>query len=215
MADKNDKSKSASGAGDDDSVSDIDNQETDDGNDSGGDDADDKVSRSAYNKTVTEAKKAREKARKLAEEKAALEEKLLAAEGNKDEKIKSLAQQLADSKKAQKNLFGATVKKALSSQVKSEAAKAGSIDSDAVMKLLDLSDVEVDSDTLEADSDLLASKIADLKKEKPYLFSKAGPKINGKMPSGKGAAEEEKEDLSKLSAAQIRDRLRAMDKQAK
>jgi hypothetical protein len=82
-----------------------------------------------------------------------------------------------------------------------------------VISLLDMSDLEVDPDTLEADAEIISSKIGDLKKAKPYLFSKSGPGINNKMPNGKTKPEaEKKEDLSKLSAQQLRDRLRELDK---
>lgn len=218
MADKNDKG--ARGA-DDDRAERDDDQETDDQNQdddsaSGGDDDEGKgkgVSHSTYKKTLTEAKKAKDRARKLAEENEALKAKALEGETNKEEKIKSLAKELAEQRKRNKELMGSTLKKALNDQVKAQAAKAGCLHPDKVMRLMDLSDVDVDADTLEADDGLISEKIAELKKDMPQLFSKAGSKINGKMPKGEGNEEtEEKEDLSKLSKDELRKRLRELDK---
>lgn len=217
MANKN--AAGAGGADDTNPADDVETEETDDqtqDDDTSGEGDEGKgkgVSHSTYKKTLTEAKNAKSKLRKMAEEKAALEERLLAAEGNKDEKIKSLMTKNAELKKRERELMGTTVKKALSDQVKTQAQKAGCLHPDKVMRLLDLSDVEVDSDTLEADEGLIGEKLTDLKKEMPQLFSKAGPKINGKMPKGEAGDErEEKEDFSKLSMDEIKKRLRELDK---
>lgn len=218
MAGKNDKG--AGGTDDESAERDDDIQETDDqtqDDDASGDDDEGKgksVSRSTYKKTVAEAKRAKEKLRKIAEENEALKAKALEGETNKDEKIKSLSKALADSAKRNKELMGSTVKKALSDQVKAEAAKAGCLHPDKVMRLIDLSDVDVDSETLEADSGLIAEKLTDLRKEMPQLFKKAAPKINGKMPKGDGGEDDvqQKEDLSKLTKEQLRERLRDFDR---
>lgn len=212
MGDKNDKSKGASGA-DADETELVDETETTDDDASGDDESGKTVSHSTYKKTVSEAKKAKETARKLAEEKADLETRLLAAEGNKDEQIKSLQTKLAETTKKNKDIYGAMARKSLNSQIKAEAAKAGCIDPDAVISLADLSELEVDAETFEADADAIKEIVTGLKKSKPYLFSKPGPKINGKLPNGGNKGDDDgKEDLSKLTAQQIRDRLREMDK---
>ncbi len=187
-----------------------DTDETDIDNGGAGDDQ--KVSRSTYIKSVTEAKAAKERAR-LAEEKVnRLEQEKLAASGDKDGTIAALKATLAEKEKSHKSLQQAVVKKALNAQVTAAAAKAGCVDPSAVMKLIDLSDLgDVDGDTLEADQDAVDSVVSALKKEKPYLFSKAGPKINGKNPTGKVDDEpQEKEDLSKLSVDEIKARLKKL-----
>ncbi len=160
-------------------------------------------------------KAARERAR-LAEEKATkLEQEKLEAQGNKDEQIKTLNAQLKEAKKMQKDLYGNIARKTLSAQVKALATTAGCIDPDAVMALSDLSELEVDATTFEADAQDVQAMIADLKKAKPYLFSKSAPKINGKMPNGGTDRDEEKEDLSKLTMSELKKRLAEIDKKSK
>jgi hypothetical protein len=181
--------------------------------DASGDDDDKKtVSHSTYKKTVAKEKAARERARIAEEKLTQAENDKLAAEGDKDKKIESLSAKLNEATKKQKDLYGAMARKTLGAQVKSLAAEAGCIDPDAVMALANLSDLEIDAETFEADPAEVKQVIADLKKGKPYLFSKAGPKVNGRMPNGRDADAPEKEDLSKLSTEQLKERVRAMDK---
>lgn len=193
------------GADSDLETEDIDSPEGDDG----------KVSRKSYQKAVTEAKNARVKLRDALEKAQALEDEKLRAAGDKDGEIKTLRQQLDAAQKTNKGLQQTVIKKALNAQIAQAATKAGCIDPDAVMRLIDLSEIgDVDAETLEADKDAVESTIQELKKSKPYLFQKPGPKINNRNPSGKIPADDvEKEDISKLTPAEIRLRLRKLDQQ--
>jgi hypothetical protein len=202
------KEQGASGA--DDSQLDVDDvSDETDNSDAGGDEGQGKSKPNNSKKILSELKSERQKRRELEEKLSKAEQDKLAAEGNKDEMIKSLQAKLTKSEQRTKELYGSMAKKTLTAQVKAEATKAGCIDPDAVMALADLSELEVDAETFEADADAITEMVASLKKSKPYLFSKPGPKINGKMPGGGG--KEEKEDFSKLSKEQIRERLREMD----
>ncbi len=207
---KDDKS-GAGGAND--GVSDDIDKETDDGvADPGGDDETEKVSRSTYKKAVSQAKSARERA-KLAEERASqLEQEKLAAEGNKDEQLKKLNADLLKARQANKEIYGNIAKKTLNAQVKAAATAAGCIDPDAVLALADLSELDVDSQSFEADAQDVQAVIAALKKSKAYLFNKSAPNVNTRMPGGQGNSKApQKEDLSKLTTEQLRNRLRQLD----
>ncbi len=177
------------------------------------DDGKKSVSRNSYLKAVSEAKNARARA-KLAEERAqTLEDEKLRAQGDKDGEIKNLRQQLTDAQKTNKGLQQSVVKRALNAQVTQAATKAGCIDPDAVMRLIDMSELgDVDGETLEADQEAVDLVIGSLKKSKPYLFQKPGPRINNRNPSGNIPEDEvEKEDVTKLTPAEIRLRLRKLD----
>jgi hypothetical protein len=205
------KDESASGAVDETAESDVNETETDDSG-AGGDERS-KGKSNPNKKILGELKSERQKRRELEERLNQLESDKLKAEGNKDELIKSLQTKLEKSEKRTKELYGSMAQKTLNAQIKAEATKAGCIDPDAVMALADLSDLEVDAETFEADAEAVTEMITGLKKSKPYLFSKPGPKINTKLPGGGGKGE--KEDYSKMSKDQIREKLREMDKIAK
>jgi hypothetical protein len=86
--------------------------------------------------------------------------------------------------------------------VREEAAKIGCIDPDAVVKLADLSSVEVDAKTFRADKTQLVEVLETLRKEKPYLFGKSGPKLNTKTPGG-APPEEKKKAFKDMSQQEL------------
>ncbi|MFO0447765.1 MAG: hypothetical protein ACK52I_03585 [Pseudomonadota bacterium] len=152
--------------------------------------SEDKVSYDTYKKTISQVKKlqAELKAREdlLEQEK----QKTLEAEGNKDELISQLKSKVSELEKKTKETINSFAYVSLEAQVKAEAVKAGCIDPEAVMKLADLSEVEVDPKTFRADGDAVTSVLEALKKDRPYLFSKGGPKINSQVPINKGGGEQ-------------------------
>lgn len=180
------------------------------GNDTSGD----KVSYDTYKKTLSEAKrlkselKAKEDALELARQDK------LAAEGNKDELISQLKVQNAKLEKQHKDTFSSFVYSSLDNQVKEAALAMGCIDPDAVTKLADLSDIEVDSKTFKADKDAVAGVLENIKKAKPYLFNKPGPKINSKLPSGAAASSGEK-PLKDLSTDELYKKLKEVNQKLK
>jgi hypothetical protein len=160
--------------------------------------ADKHVSHQSYRKAVEEAKRERQQKRALEAKLKDFEDQRLSEQGNKDELIKSLRSKLDAEAKGKKEIYGAFARKSINAQLKSAALEAGCIDPDAVMSLSDLSTLEVDPNTFEADHDEIKEVISGLKKSKPYLFQKKGPTINAKLPAG-AKLENGMPDLSKMS----------------
>jgi hypothetical protein len=206
MAD--DKTKGASGT-DDKGSADIDND--DQTLDTSGDKGKNSVAYETYQKTLKEAKAAKARLKELEDKLAASENDKLSAEGKKDELIAKLRKDHETLSKTHKDTLNSFVFSSLDAQVKEKAASLGCIDLDAVSKLVDLSDIEVDTKTFKADEKALVSLIDGLKKSKPYLFSKVGPKINTKMPNGKAIEVPSGKKLSELTRDEIWAELRSLE----
>ena len=170
------------------------------------------VSHQTYRKTVEEAKAMRAKYRAAEERLKTLEDQRLFEQGNKDELIKSLRTKLDAESKKTKDLYGSFARKSLSAQLRSAASEAGCIDPDAVMSLADLSALEVDANTLEADGDEIKDVINGLKKSKPYLFQKSGPKLNAKLPNGIAVGPGGQPDLKNMSDGELQALARTLAK---
>jgi hypothetical protein len=167
----------------------------------------DTVSHDTYKKTVGEVKRLKEQLKEalvLKDKLAELEQNEQIRQGKHEETIATLRKQLDDAKKGEKSVFQKFAYRSLGEQVKSEALKHGCVDPDALIRLADLSDVEIDAETFEADKDKLAEIVSGIKTTKPYLFNKSGPKINGKMPSGE-KIESKAIDFKKMTAGEITD----------
>lgn len=204
---------SASGATDDTSGDDQDNATK--GVDASGKPTD-TVAHATYKKTVDEVKKLKEQLRLRDEKLSKAEQEKLEAEGKKDELIASLKSKNSELETSNKKTLNNFIFSSLDSQVREEAARLGCVDTDAVVKLADLTELEVSDKTFKADKGELTKLLEKMKKDKPYLFSKTGPKINTKMPNGKSVDDnepaKEKEDLSKLSVDEIKKRIKDLDK---
>jgi hypothetical protein len=169
----------------------------------------DQVSYDTYKKTVTEAKRLKAQLREREEALQKLEAQKLEAEGNKEELISSLKKRLEATEKMNKEMLNNFVYSSLDSQVREEAIKLGCVDPDAVTKLADLSQVEVDPKTFKADRETVSSVLEDLRKAKPYLFGKSGPKINAQSPSGK-IPEKEKKEFKQMTQQELWDELKKL-----
>lgn len=166
----------------------------------------DSVSYDTYRKTLGEAKKLREQLRSMEDLQTRLkelEQEKLGAEGKKDEVISSLKAELDKTAKEKKQVFQKFAYRSLGEQVRVEAMKQGCVDPTALMKLADLSEVEIDQDTFEADKDKLAEIVTGMKSTNPYLFSKASAKINANLPSGEQNVDKKAIDFKKMTAAEI------------
>lgn len=130
------------------------------------------------------------------------EQNNLESEGKKDELITSLRRQVADRDDRYKNDLGNLAYSTLTSQVELVASEMGCVDNKALSKLVDLATLEVDKETFKAESSEVKLMLEDARKNMPYLFSKAGPKIdshNLKAPNLKG----EVPDLTKMTTADM------------
>ncbi len=178
-------------------------QEVQNGSKAGGKDS---VSYDTYKKTLSEAKKLREQLRSMDDLQARLkelEQEKLGSEGKKDEVISSLKAELDKTSKEKKQVFQKFAYRSLGEQVRVEAMKQGCVDATALMKLADLSEVEIDPDTFEADKDRLAEIVTGMKSTNPYLFSKSAPRINANLPNGEQNVDKKAIDFKKMTAAEI------------
>lgn len=166
----------------------------------------DQVSHETYKRTVGEVKRLKEQlkeAQALKDRLAELEQNEQMRAGKHEETIQSLRAENEKIKKSERAVFQKYAYRSLGSQVREEAMKHGCVDPDALMKLADLSDVEVDADTFEADREKIAEVVASMKAKSPYLFNKSAPKINGKMPNGDKVSDKKEMDFKKMSAQEI------------
>lgn len=167
------------------------------------------VPHETHKKLLSEKKAETTKRKELEARIAELENSKLEAEGKKDELIAKLRKDLDGVSTKHKETLNGFISQSLNSQVESLATKMGAVDTDAVSKLLDLSDVEVDPKTFKADQDSLETAIGELKKAKPYLFNKAAPKVNSKMPTGNVKTVNGKA-LKDMTSAELTEALRSL-----
>ena len=110
--------------------------------------------------------------------------------------------QIADRDNKYKTDLGNLAHSTLSSQVSAVATEMGCVDTKALTRLVDLSTLDVDQETFKADGSGLKMMLEDAQKEMPYLFSKAGPKIdnhNLKAPNLNG----NQPDFANMSDAEM------------
>ncbi len=169
------------------------------------------VAYDTYKKTLGEAKQAKARLKELEAKLAGAENDKLAADGKKDELIAKLRGDLDKVSKTHKETLNGFISTSLAAQVREQAATLGCVDLDAAEKLLDLSDVEVDTKTFRANKDELASSLAALKKAKPYLFSKEAPKINTKMGAGGGKGDGGGKRLKEMTRDEILVNMRKLE----
>lgn len=168
----------------------------------------DSVSHDTYKKTVSEVKKLKEQLREanlLKDKLAELEQNEQMRQGKHEETIATLRAELDKTKKSEKAVYQKYAFKSLGQQVREEALKHGCVDPDALMKLADLSDVEIDAETFEADKEKIADIVSNIKTDKPYLFNKAGPKVNGSLPNGEKVGDKKMPDFKKMTSTEITD----------
>lgn len=144
----------------------------------------DVVKYESYKKVLSEAKSAKEKARQLEAELEAKRQAELEAKGNYQEIIDNLKRQ----KEELENKYKTTVEKSqwekVTGSIKSEALKAGCLNPDKLIRLLDKQDFE----TLRAeDGEIRAESLNQLmekvKRENDFLFKKASVQVNDATPA--------------------------------
>jgi hypothetical protein len=157
-----------------------------------------------HKRVVAKAKNWQSRAEQAEQKAVEVEQALLQAEGKKDELIDNLRKQLVEKDTRLKSTVGNFAYSSLTAQLEAEAAGVGCVDVKALSKLVDLSSVSVDDESFMADGEQLKILVDDAKKTMPYLFSKAGPKINTRTPGGSTESFEEKQtDYSKMSADEL------------
>lgn len=162
--------------------------------------AEDVVKYESYKKVLSEAKNAKERARELEAQLEAKQTAELEAKGNFQEIIENLKSKLSETE----NKYMTTKKEALwkdvTGAIKNEASKAGCINPDKLIRLLDKNDfntLQSEDGTLMQDS--VKALVEKAKKEDYYLFSKGNvPMMDATPMTGV-----DKPNLSKLSKEEI------------
>ena len=143
-----------------------------------------------------EAQKYRKEQAKAKADAEAADRKRLEAEGN----WKVLAEQEAEKARAHAEALKETQAKFAFSQIRAaletEAVKNGCVDTTALVKLTDLSDIKIGED-FSVDQEALRAKVQDAMKTKTYLFAKQAPSVRDASPaSGKPPAAKAVKDMS-------------------
>lgn len=148
--------------------------------------------------TSLEAKKFRQENAELKRRLDEAEAAKLTEQGNFKEIAEKAQKKAAELEKELKSTKGSFAFKSVSNQVATEALRLGCIDTDALIKLTDLSDLEVKEDySVEPDS--IKSLLDAMVKTKPFLFKKADPKISDGLPPGRGTGGGGKKELKDLT----------------
>lgn len=125
----------------------------------------------------------------------------LQAEGKKDELIAALKKEKDLLNQKVVGTHSAFASRVIHGELKAEAAKYGCVSLEDFVRLVDIDSMEVD-DNYNPDPERVKSLVQEAIKTRPFLFSKAAPNINTKLPNG-SQGQEVKEDLTKLSSKEL------------
>lgn len=167
----------------------------------GGADQEVNPAKRAYDGILGELKGERQKRRELEEKMQAIEAERLLESGKLKEyadTMKGRAEKLEQELRATKQNFAFNTVK---SQIERKANELGCLDSDLLIKAIDLNKVQVD-DAFTVDSQSLTEVLEGVRKSKPFLFKQDGPKFKDATPASSGAVGGTK-DLSKMSKTEI------------
>jgi len=132
-----------------------------------------------------------------------INEEKLSAEGKKDELLEAYKKQLAE----KDNLINNFAYTSITKDVKLKAQTMGCVDTDALVKLIDLTSLNNIGNDLSVDSEEATVMLEDSKKKYPFLFKKEAPIVHDgvvkKSEAPMGYAEE-------LAAATTQDQLNAV-----
>jgi len=150
---------------------------------------------------LSKLKQTQEKFNELQERLTEKEQQELAASGKKDELIESLKSQLKDRESKLKETTQSFALKTVNSQVLDMARDLGCVKPDKILKLADLSAVQVGED-FTVDRDALKSAIEQVREEIPELFKKqvSAPRdgVPGKPQVGESATGKSIAELQEL-----------------
>ena len=166
----------------------------------------DKVAYETYRKTLDEAKKAKAKADELAKTVKAYEDEKLQTQGKSQELIESLRSQVKEKEEKLQNVVGSFAYKAVSSQLREEAAKQGCLDVDLLLKASsdEFSKIEVDAENgFSVNQDDMKRFFETTVSKHPMLFKKSAPKFHDASPNN-GTVNATK-DFSKMNSAELLD----------
>jgi hypothetical protein len=136
----------------------------------------DSVAYETYQKVLSEKKKRDSELDSVTKELQKLKEEKLNADGKKDELLTEYKKKYDDLDGKFKGAVGKFAMKTLTDSVEKEALKSGCLNAKALVKLIELSDIEVNED-FEVDQDALKKAIENVKTENPFMFSKSAPQF--------------------------------------
>jgi len=140
------------------------------------------VSYVTHKKLLGEKKRQDERMTELETQLSELTNKRLESEGNKDELITKLRTELTSTKDTRQKETAKYAYKVITDQVKLEAVRLGCLDSDALVKLAELDELEVD-ENFNVDNESTKRIVEDIRKKRPYLFNKPSPKVIDGVPA--------------------------------
>ena len=135
--------------------------------------SEDTVAYSTHKKLLAEKKNLQAKYEEIEKKFNSIHEEKLQNEGKKDELLEAYKQKINDYESKFSNFAFSTV----ANNVALEAKEMGCVDHDALIKLVDLSSLNV-GDNFAVDKDEVKTMLENVKKEKPYLFKKEAPKVH-------------------------------------
>lgn len=171
---------------------------------------DDMVAYETYKRKVDNEFRLKKRIEELEASQAQAETEKLEAAGKKDELIENLKSQLSTEMQKRKSLAESFAVSSIRKQIESEANKLGAVDSANLVRLLDLTKLDVDLDTFQANPEQVKMVLDDAKKEMPYMFSKTAPNLESHVPRGTQpdtkapkTAQEKIDELAKLTPAEL------------
>lgn len=152
-----------------------------------------KVAYETHKKLLGEKKSIQAKYEEIEKKFNEMNENKLASEGKKDELLEAYKQKIG----TYEEKFNNFAYSAVSNNVALEAQQMGCIDKDALVKLVDLTSLNV-GDNFSVDTDEVKTMLEQVKKERPYLFKPVNPNVNTGTPRDFNS-ETGKVDFSKMS----------------
>lgn len=156
------------------------------------------VAYDSYKKVLAEKKKAQADKDELARKLKEYEDEKLAAQGKSNELNESLRNQLKEEKEQKMKIVGAFAEKTVKASIEAEAKKQGCVDTELLIKAVDMGALEVNTDDFTVNQDDLSRQLDAVKTKHPWLFNKGGPKLNDGLPGS--APKGETFTASKLSS---------------
>lgn len=139
-----------------------------------------------WRQASAEAKKFRQRYAELKSRVDDFENEKLKTEGKKDEMIQKLQTKLKEIESTTKKAATSFAHRLVAKEVEAEAAKRGCIKPQALIKLADLSGIDIDDD-FNVDSSSVKALLDKMQKENDFLFKKDPVPPKDGMPSSKGS----------------------------
>jgi hypothetical protein len=162
----------------------------------------DAVSYESHKKLLGEKKKLQQQFEEMQSHLQQLTTDKLSAEGKKDELIDSLKKRASTTEEKLNKAVSYFANRAVTSALREEALKAGCINVDDLIKLSDLSLVEVSED-FEVGMDQVRQVVEEAKKSRGYLFNSKAPSVKTGTPNGKVDSETDWKSLPPVEQAKL------------